>query len=170
MASRSHSASTTLTAFDAAIPGPAERREAGKALRSAVPRNAQGVWEPASDRRDPIEVLVEQNKTRDQNLVPLRWERMAVSPFTFLRGSALVMAHDLATTSTAGIDVRLCGDAHIANFGTSPALSDAWSSTSTTSTRPGPVHSSGTSSVSRPASLLRVARTVSIASVVGVRC
>ncbi len=117
MSTRQTSASTTLTAFDAPIPGPAERRSAGKALRNTTSRTAQGAWKPASDRHDPIDVLVEQNKTRDQNLVPLRWERMAVSPFTFLRGSALVMAHDLATTPTAGIDVRLCGDAHMANFG-----------------------------------------------------
>ena len=73
------SASTMLTAFDDLIPGPAERRVAGKALRSATPRSAHGMWEPASDRRGPIEVLVESNKTRDQNWVPLRYERMAVS-------------------------------------------------------------------------------------------
>jgi uncharacterized protein (DUF2252 family) len=66
---------------------------------------------------DPLEVLVESNRTRLQDLVPLRYTRMAASPFAFLRGSALVMATDLATTPTTGLDVMLCGDAHIANFG-----------------------------------------------------
>jgi hypothetical protein len=78
---------------------------------------AHGGWEPSGDRRDPIDLIVESNRTRDQNLVPLRYERMAASPFAFLRGSALVMAHDLATMPSPGIDVRLCGDAHVANFG-----------------------------------------------------
>ena len=106
-----------LTAFDAPIPPMEERRTAGKALRASTPRAAHGVWEPPADRRDPVEVLVEQNRTRDQQLVPFRFQRMAVSPFTFLRGSALVMAHDLAGTPSAGPELHLCGDAHLSNFG-----------------------------------------------------
>jgi len=109
--------STTLAAFTEPIPPPEERRANGKAIRNTVPRTSQGVWEATGDRHDPIELIIESNRTRDQSLVPLRYERMLQSPFTFLRGSALVMAHDLARTPCAGIDVRLCGDAHLANFG-----------------------------------------------------
>lgn len=107
----------TLPPFDAPIPSPAERRAAGKSLRGTIPRTSHATWEPASDRFDPIEVLVESNRTRVQELVPLRYARMAASPFAFLRGSALVMAHDLATGPRTPFDVRLCGDAHLANFG-----------------------------------------------------
>ena len=107
----------TLPPFDAPIPSPSERRAAGKALRQEVSRTSHAVWEPTSDRHDPIEVLVESNRTRVQELVPLRYARMAASPFAFLRGSALVMAHDLATGPRTPLEVRLCGDAHLANFG-----------------------------------------------------
>ena len=86
-------------------------------MRKEVSRSAHGLWEPSSDRPDPVEMLVEQNRTRVPDLVQLRFGRMALSPFAFLRGSALVMAHDLATTPDAGLEVRLCGDAHLANFG-----------------------------------------------------
>jgi uncharacterized protein (DUF2252 family) len=75
------------------------------------------VWEPTNDRFDPIDVLVESNRTRVQQLVPLRYARMAASPFSFLRGSALVMAYDLAMGPRTPLEVRLCGDAHLANFG-----------------------------------------------------
>lgn len=107
----------TLPPFDAPIPSPEERRAAGKGLRRDVPRTAHAVWDPNSDRFDPLEVLVESNRTRVQELVPLRYARMAASPFAFLRGSALLMAHDLATGPRTSLDVRLCGDAHLANFG-----------------------------------------------------
>lgn len=113
---RRHDA-THLVSFDEAMPAPDLRRAEGKALRSATPRSCHGAWEPAHDRTDPVELLVESSRTRDQSLVPLRWARMSASPFAFLRGSALVMAHDLAGTAAAGIDVQLCGDAHLANFG-----------------------------------------------------
>ncbi|MEI8238584.1 MAG: DUF2252 family protein, partial [Actinomycetota bacterium] len=108
---------STLVAFDAPLPSPADRRAAGKALRSPTPRTSHAFWEPSSDRFDPIELLVESNRTRVHELVPLRYARMAVSPFAFLRGSALAMAHDLAHTPTCGEMVRLCGDAHISNVG-----------------------------------------------------
>ncbi|MEX0846662.1 MAG: DUF2252 domain-containing protein [Ilumatobacteraceae bacterium] len=106
-----------LAAFDDPVMPPAERREAGRIRRTTSPRSAHAAWEPAADRADPVEVLVESSRTREQTLVPLRWERMAASPFAFLRGSALVMAHDLANSPSSGIEVQLCGDAHLANFG-----------------------------------------------------
>ena len=76
----------------------AERYAAGKALRSKAPRISHGEWAPASDRPDPISVLEEQNRTRLPELVPIRMGRMSLSPFAFLRGSAAVMANDLAKT------------------------------------------------------------------------
>lgn len=104
-------------AFDARVAAPDERAQDGKALRKRVPRSTHGVWEPASDRPDPVELLVDQGRDRVPELVPLRFERMAASPFAFLRGSAIVMAHDLARTPSTALDVQLCGDAHLANFG-----------------------------------------------------
>ncbi|MDO9173915.1 MAG: DUF2252 family protein, partial [Actinomycetota bacterium] len=109
--------STTLAAFDEPIESPDQRTAVGRASRSTTPRSAHAQYESSVDRPDPVEVLVESNRTRLPDLVPLRYGRMAASPFAFLRGSALVMAHDLATTPTSGLSVRLCGDAHIANFG-----------------------------------------------------
>src|SRR6185436_9291806 len=74
-------------------------------------------WVPAADRADPVTLLSDQNVTREQDLVPVRHGRMMVSPFTFYRGAAKIMAADLAGTPTAGLDVQLCGDAHLSNFG-----------------------------------------------------
>jgi uncharacterized protein (DUF2252 family) len=82
-----------------------------------VPRSAHGDWSPAADRPDPIAVLDSQAATRLQDLVPIRYGRMLVSPFTFYRGAAAVMAADLARTPDSGIIVQACGDAHISNFG-----------------------------------------------------
>ncbi len=93
------------------------RRDAGKALRKKVPRRSHAEWSPVADRPDPISLLEEQNRTRLDYLVPLRFERMAASPFTFLRGTAVLMAADLAATPVSGIQVQLCGDAHLNNFG-----------------------------------------------------
>jgi len=95
----------------------AERYAAGKALRTKTPRTSHGEWASASDRPDPISLLEESNRTRVPELVPIRYGRMSVSPFTFLRGSAIVMASDLAKTPVSGIKVQLCGDAHVSNFG-----------------------------------------------------
>lgn len=95
----------------------ADRRAAGKELRKKVPRSSHAEWTPAVDRSDPLSLLAEQNCSRLPHLVPLRYERMAVSPFTFLRGSAVVMAQDLAATPVTGIKVQVCGDAHLSNFG-----------------------------------------------------
>ena len=93
------------------------RREAGKALRKKVSRRSHADWSPAPDRPDPVALLEEQNRTRLQHLIPLRFERMSASPFTFLRGTAVVMAADLAATPVTGIRVQMCGDAHLNNFG-----------------------------------------------------
>ena len=82
-----------------------------------VPRSAHGVWSPAPDRPDPVAVLKAQATSRLQELVPIRYGRMLVSPFTFYRGAAAVMAADLTATPDAGIVVQACGDAHISNFG-----------------------------------------------------
>ena len=96
---------------------PGESAERGRAARQAVPRSAHGDWSPALDRPDPLQVLHAQAATRLQELVPIRYGRMLVSPFTFYRGAAAVMAADLAATPSSGIVVQACGDAHISNFG-----------------------------------------------------
>lgn len=95
----------------------AERYAAGKALRKRVPRSSHATWSVTPDRPDPISLLIESNRSRVAELVPIRYGRMALSPFTFLRGAAVVMASDLATTPTSGIRVQACGDAHLSNFG-----------------------------------------------------
>jgi len=101
---------------DEALP-PSERRARGKSLREAVPRESHAGWKPRKDRRDPIDMLVESNEGRLPDLVPIRFGRMMQSPFTFYRGSAAVMAADLATTARSGLRVQACGDAHLLNFG-----------------------------------------------------
>jgi uncharacterized protein (DUF2252 family) len=94
-----------------------ESAERGRAARRATPRSAHGDWAPAPDRPDPVAVLAAQAASRLQELVPIRYGRMLVSPFTFYRGAAAVMAADLAATPDSGIVVQACGDAHISNFG-----------------------------------------------------
>ncbi len=95
----------------------AERAAHGKAARAEVPRSSHAVYEPPSRRMDPIKLLERQAKTRVPELVPIRYGRMLVSPFTFYRGAALIMASDLATTPRSGLHVQCCGDAHLSNFG-----------------------------------------------------
>jgi uncharacterized protein (DUF2252 family) len=95
----------------------AERADRGRAVRSAVPRSSLADWAPAPDRRDPVELLEEQAETRVQELVPIRHGRMLVSPFTFYRGGAFLMAADLDDSPRTGLTVQLCGDAHLSNFG-----------------------------------------------------
>ncbi|WP_020696564.1 DUF2252 domain-containing protein [Reyranella massiliensis] len=97
--------------------GPAERRTRGKVLREAVPRSAHGEWKRPHNRPDPIDALKESNVGRQEQLVPIRFGRMMQSPFAFYRGSAAVMAADLASTPASGIRVQVCGDAHLSNFG-----------------------------------------------------
>ncbi|MEP7193016.1 MAG: DUF2252 family protein [Actinomycetota bacterium] len=94
-----------------------ERIEVGREARRSVPRSSHGGWEPASGRRDPVTLLEEQNAIRVPWLVPVRHARMRVSPFTFYRGTARIMAADLASTPTSGLQVQLGGDAHLSNFG-----------------------------------------------------
>jgi uncharacterized protein (DUF2252 family) len=96
---------------------PTDRLSAGKALREALPRSAHANWQPGADRPDPIALLEESSQGRLSNLVPIRYGRMVKSPFTFLRGSAVVMAADLATTPVTGLRVQSCGDCHLLNFG-----------------------------------------------------
>jgi uncharacterized protein (DUF2252 family) len=94
-----------------------EREARGKAARNHAPRSSHGSFEPAPDRPDPIALLEEQGASRVPELVPIRYGRMLVSPFTFYRGAALIMATDLAVTPRSGVTVQLCGDAHLSNFG-----------------------------------------------------
>jgi uncharacterized protein (DUF2252 family) len=95
----------------------AERVARGKAARKEVPRGRHALFEPPSTRADPVELLERQAETRVPELVPIRYGRMLVSPFTFYRGAALIMAHDLAATPRSGLTVQCCGDAHLSNFG-----------------------------------------------------
>ena len=94
-----------------------ERAARGKAARAEVPRSAHASWEAPPVRADPVELLEEQAKTRVEELVPIRYGRMLVSPFTFYRGAAYIMAADLAGMPRTGLHVQLCGDAHLSNFG-----------------------------------------------------
>ena len=98
-------------------PTPGERAAKGRAARSVASRSAQAAWQPPADRADPVEILLAQEATRVPELLPIRHGRMLVSPFTFYRGAAAVMAADLAVTPAAGLRVQLCGDAHLSNFG-----------------------------------------------------
>jgi uncharacterized protein (DUF2252 family) len=95
----------------------AERVARGKAARQEVPRAGHALFEPLSTRADPVELLERQAKTRVPELVPIRYGRMLVSPFTFYRGAALLMANDLEATPRSGLTVQCCGDAHLSNFG-----------------------------------------------------
>jgi uncharacterized protein (DUF2252 family) len=94
-----------------------ERVARGRDARKEAPRSSHGRWTPAPDRPDPIALLEEQAESRVPFLVPIRYGRMLVSPFTFYRGAALIMAADLAATPQSGVTVQLCGDAHLSNFG-----------------------------------------------------
>src|SRR3954466_4147165 len=95
----------------------AERAARGKATRAEGPRTSHAEGEPAAHRPDPVELLEEQAQTRVPELVPIRYGRMLVSPFTFYRGAAYLMAADLANEPRTGLHVQLCGDAHLSNFG-----------------------------------------------------
>jgi hypothetical protein len=90
-----------------------QRIARGKAARAEVPRSSQAAFQASDDRPDPLALLEEQAADRVQELVPIRYGRMLVSPFTFYRGAALVMAADLAATPTSGLHAQVCGDAHL---------------------------------------------------------
>ncbi len=94
-----------------------ERKAQGEGARGRTPPSSHRGWRPAADRPDPVALLEEQNVTREPDLVPVRHGRMMVSPFTFYRGAAKIMAADLKDTPTAGLGAQLCGDAHLSNFG-----------------------------------------------------
>lgn len=119
---------------------PAERKEQGKALRKTVPRSSHAEWSPTTDRADPVDLLTSQDADRIQYLVPIRHGRMAVSPFTFYRGAAKIMAADLADTPVSGLSAQLCGDAHLSNFGSfaSPEREQVFDINDFDETLPGP--------------------------------
>jgi len=98
-------------------PSLGERRARGREAGARTPLASHAGWQPAADRPDPVALLEAQNLTREPDLVPVRHGRMMVSPFTFYRGAAKIMAADLKDTPVAGLDVQLCGDAHLSNFG-----------------------------------------------------
>ena len=94
-----------------------ERAAKGRALRDKVPRVSHAGWKPFKGRRDPVDILSESNVGRVPELIPIRFGRMSASPFAFYRGSAALMAADLAKTPSSGLRVQACGDAHLMNFG-----------------------------------------------------
>ncbi len=98
-------------------PSVADRVARGKAARAEVPHASHAIFTPRPDRPDPVKLLERQASTRVPELVPIRYGRMLVSPFTFYRGAALIMASDLAATPRSGLTVQCCGDAHLSNFG-----------------------------------------------------
>jgi uncharacterized protein (DUF2252 family) len=130
----------TMTTAHVARPSLAERRAEGNGARSVTPPDRHAGWAPASDRADPVALLEEQNRSRDADLVPVRHARMLVSPFTFYRGAARIMAEDLRRTPRAGLTVQLCGDAHLSNFGVfaSPERSLVFDINDFDETLPGP--------------------------------
>jgi uncharacterized protein (DUF2252 family) len=95
----------------------AERVARGRAARAEVPRSSHAEYAPAAHRQDPVALLESQAESRVPELVPIRYGRMLVSPFTFYRGAALLMAGDLAASPQSGLRTQLCGDAHLSNFG-----------------------------------------------------
>jgi uncharacterized protein (DUF2252 family) len=109
--------STKPHEWDRSLTSRAEHSAAGKALRSKVPRSSHASWAPDPERPDPISILEESNSTRIPQLVPIRYGRMALSPFAFFRGSADIMTSDLAKAPVSGIQAQICGDAHLSNFG-----------------------------------------------------
>jgi hypothetical protein len=122
------------------VSGYQQRREQGRAARRTVPRGSHAQWAPAPDRPDPVDLLEAQARDRIQELVPIRYGLMMASPFAFMRGSAVVMANDLASTPKSGIQAQLCGDAHLLNFGAcaSPERSLLFDLNDFDETMPGP--------------------------------
>jgi len=118
----------------------ADRAEHGRAARKRTPRPSHADWTPPANRRDPVTLLEEQNEARVPWLIPIRHARMRVSPFTFFRGAARIMANDLAVTPTSGLNVQLGGDAHLSNFGAyaSPSRELVFDQNDFDETLPGP--------------------------------
>ena len=119
---------------------PADRKARGKEIRKTVPRSSHAVWTPPADRADPVTLITDQNKDRLQFLVPIRHYRMAESAYTFYRGSAAIMAADLAGTPTSGLTSQICGDAHLSNFGSfaTPTREQIFDTNDFDETLPGP--------------------------------
>jgi uncharacterized protein (DUF2252 family) len=117
-----------------------ERRAAGAAARRHLPRSYHAAWDPPPDRKNPVDILKAQGANRIQSLLPLRHQRMRASAFAFLRGSAAVMTSDLALLPHTGLFVQLCGDAHLANFGSyaSPEGNPVFDANDFDETFPGP--------------------------------
>src|SRR3984957_2315072 len=103
--------------FTAPRPSVADREEAGKRLRTTVPRAGLAEHQLPKNRKDPVAILEAQAKTRLQQLIPVRYARMLASPFAFLRGTAAIMAQDLGPSPVTGLQVQVCGDMHVSNFG-----------------------------------------------------
>jgi len=121
----------------------AQRAAQRKATRTEVPRGSFADWRPPSSRRDPVDLVEDQARARLPDLVPIRYGRILVSPFAFFRGGAYLMAADLADAPRTGLEVHLCGDAHLSNFGTFAGPDRRLVFSSTTSTRPFLAPSSG---------------------------
>jgi uncharacterized protein (DUF2252 family) len=119
---------------------PEQRVAIGRAARAEVRRSSHSEWVPPSDRPDPTALLTAQEVTRVEELVPLRHERMLVSPFTFYRGAAVIMASDLGSRTDSGLRVQACGDAHLSNFGgfASPERTLSFDINDFDETNPGP--------------------------------
>jgi Uncharacterized protein conserved in bacteria (DUF2252) len=113
----STTSSTQAREWDRHLASRTERTTFGKAQRSKASRSSHASWVPNAERPDPISLLEGANKTRLEHLVPIRYGRMAKSPFAFYRGSANIMAYDLSRTPVSGISAQICGDAHLSNFG-----------------------------------------------------
>jgi uncharacterized protein (DUF2252 family) len=129
-----------VTVIEVSASDVARRRSLAKQLRASAPRSSHAAWEPSAVRADPVEILLAQDRTRLSQLVPVRHARMSESPFAFFRGSAEVMAADLVDTPTTGLTVQLCGDAHLANFGSyaSPERRQVFDINDFDETLPGP--------------------------------
>lgn len=115
---------------------PRDRSRAGIATRTKAPLDAHAIWKVKEGRREAISLLEEQSAIRVPDLIPLRYKRMSASPFTFYRGTVLIMTNDLASTPVTGIPVQCVGDAHIGNFGIFRSPSPVWCSISMISTKP----------------------------------
>ena len=101
----------------AAVVSRVEQRKQGKALREKCPRTAQAEWKPRPKSQDPVKWLEESDADRIPGLIPVKYQRMAESPFKFFRGAAIIQARDLAKARVSGITVQACGDCHLLNFG-----------------------------------------------------
>jgi len=112
-----HAAEHTYRSVTASATPMGERRAGGRAARERVPVRRLADWDPATRGHDALGTVLGQNETRVQDLVPIRMSRMSASPWTYFRGAAAVMAADLGAAPHTGIEVQLCGDAHVLNFG-----------------------------------------------------